>query len=124
MKIHQHEFAIESTNIYVEILEMEKSVFIHCSTDEQGVLGHLSVAIPTKYEDQCSSSTILNPQTDNTTELIAKRLAKRFKIQVFVSIHLDKLLHPLLEKQLVLYLKSLTFHETLELNAAHEIPLH
>jgi hypothetical protein len=133
MKIHNHQFTIENTAIYIEMIEMNKSVFIHCANEEsKDILGCLSVAVPTRFvylvrlfkDDLSSSSTLLSSQADNPSELIAKRLSKRFQIQVFTSIHIDKHQIHLLEQQLVSYLKSiLTCHETLGSNVEHDILL-
>jgi Proteasome assembly chaperone 4 len=57
--------------------------------------------MPTNYETSASSSTILGPTLENNSEQIAKKLATRFQMQIFISYNLEDVHVGLVETKLV-----------------------
>ncbi|KAF9977723.1 hypothetical protein BGZ73_005086 [Actinomortierella ambigua] len=107
MKVHQQTFTFMNQQpVYVQITEMEKSVWVWVSsastilsqaqlmggTQEagnsggSGAFGDLAIGMPPYRTIQASSTTLLGNAMEDSAAGIARRLATRFKIQCLVNL--------------------------------------
>lgn len=97
---------IADKTVHFKLMVMDSSFFVWIGTEP--TLANMAVAMPPKYENIPSTSTILGSQSEENSASLALKLAKKFKQQVFVScsVPFDPQVSLLIEKRLMEELKQ------------------
>ncbi|KAI8888049.1 hypothetical protein K501DRAFT_241144 [Backusella circina FSU 941] len=108
--IHQATHSFVSEEIYFQVIQMNKSMFIWIGK-ESARLGDMSVAVP-PFGNQTSASatTVLGKGVTEQSKNLARRLAMKYKQQFYISLDLsspDDLLFVFVEKKLTDMLKNI-----------------
>ncbi|CEJ02621.1 hypothetical protein G6F70_003883 [Rhizopus microsporus] len=109
-KIYQETHMFMTEPIHFQVTVMRQSVFIWVGK-EDGKLGDLSMAVPPFASHTVASSTsLLGKSVSEESKNLARKLAKRYKQQFYVSFNLnqsDDMLFVFVEKKLMEILKTI-----------------
>ncbi|XP_055920921.1 uncharacterized protein LOC129952393 [Eupeodes corollae] len=97
-------FEITETKYSVRILKMHKSTFIYIGINGREFLDEIGIAMPMADSPGSVVNTVaLGPQLGCDSQQLAQKLAKRLNKQIYVSCNIpfDRMVMPLLEKNLV-----------------------
>ena len=83
-------FTVNGNSFIVRAIFLSDSVFLWiCRSDDSHKLGNLAVSMPTKYSPMPLSSQLISDGTqDDRAAEIGVRIAKKFKLQVFISVNI------------------------------------
>ncbi|KAI9485174.1 MAG: hypothetical protein EXX96DRAFT_362 [Benjaminiella poitrasii] len=107
--IHQATHSFLQESIHFQIIQMNKTVFVWIGKSEAR-LGDMSVAMPAFGSNMAPSATgIFSKSVSEQSRNLARRLASKYKQQIYVSLDLsspDDLLFVFVEKKLMEILKN------------------
>ncbi|RUS84997.1 hypothetical protein EGW08_007242 [Elysia chlorotica] len=91
--------------VHFKLMVLDSSFFVWIGTDPK--LANMAVAMPPKFDNLPSTSTLFGSKCEETSASLSVKLAKKFQQQVFVScsVPFDPQLSLLIEKRLVEELK-------------------
>ncbi|XP_043474934.1 proteasome assembly chaperone 4-like [Leptopilina heterotoma] len=99
-KCHKFDTGFGEIKISGHVIKMEKSIYLWVGDKNENTMNDFCLAMPTNYETQPIATKLFGPIADTTSMSIAKRLAKKFSIPIYVSFNLnvDNLSLPGIEK--------------------------
>lgn len=99
-KNYEFETKFGETKISGHVIKMEESLYLWIGDKNANLMNDFCLALPSKYESEPISTKLLGPVADTTSMSIAKRLAKKFSMPIYVSFNLqvDNLSLPGIEK--------------------------
>lgn len=99
-KCHEFETQFGEIKISGHVIKMENSLYLWIGNKNEKQMNDFCLAMPTIYETQPIATKLFGPIADTTSLCLAKRLAKKFSIPIYVSFNLnaDNLSLPGIEK--------------------------
>ncbi|XP_012256373.2 proteasome assembly chaperone 4-like [Athalia rosae] len=101
-KFHNFLTEVGEVKMSCQIIKMRDSFYVWVGNYNNNVMNHLSLALVSNYEKVPISTTLLGSVADSTSTNMAKRLAKKLGMPVYVSFNIeaDNLSMPAIEKKL------------------------
>lgn len=106
--IHTFSDEIHDRKVLFQVVKMVDSCFIFINNQDDLQLVDLSLALQSRFGPESLSTSLIGYSSDNTSINFTKRLNKKLKKTLYVSLNVegDRLLLPAVEKRLYEEIKS------------------